>query len=74
MSKPNFQCRQCGFTDRVEVWPVTCMCGHRTVSPLPLGDWVAKGLEAVGIQKTAGCGCSQRQSWLNQAGAKIAGK
>jgi hypothetical protein len=31
-----------------------------------LGDVVAKALDALGIRKTAGCGCVQRRDWLNQ--------
>lgn len=48
-------------------------------SRLPIGDWIAGGLEKVGItkqrvSKVAGgdCGCSHRQEKLNEIGNKIA--
>ena len=31
-----------------------------------IGDTVAKVLETIGIKKKGGCGCSERQKWLNQ--------
>jgi FkbM family methyltransferase len=57
-------CAACRFNDH----------GIRTVEPRRLdgihrgvGDTVADLLKIVGIEKQVGCGCSTRQSWLNQA-------
>jgi hypothetical protein len=57
---------------------------HRICRPVPepppvmLGDAVAAGLSAVGITKERvsaifgkDCGCSGRQSWLNEAGVTV---
>lgn len=37
---------------------------------MKLGDMVAKALAYVGIEKKEGCGCEERQSWLNAVGDK----
>ncbi len=42
-----------------------------TPNKLPIGDWLARCLERVGIRKRAGCKCAQRQRWLNRIGQAI---
>jgi hypothetical protein len=51
--------------------------------PVPIGDLVEKGLTAIGITKErvesitrragvkSGCGCADRQKWMNEVGFKV---
>lgn len=68
----DWTCKGCERTAKISVYPVHCSCGYSERSPLPLGDWVAKGLKAIGIEQKNSCGCSKRQQWLNQVGSRIA--
>ena len=46
----------------------TCMiaCGHYDGPSRGVGDTVAKVLAVVGVKKTSGCNCANRQVALNQ--------
>ena len=71
----SLRCRVCGAS--VSSPSVRRNCG---TPPPGLGDMVAAGLSAVGITKErveavvgGPCGCSERQAWMNDAGAQWLG-
>lgn len=63
-------CRKCGhvYPERFSP-PVIRTCRGRP----GLGDRLAGFLARLGIRKRPGCGCEERQAWLNRLGARVAG-
>jgi len=85
-------CRQCGRRVVTKSKKITAACrassryqaahaailAGRDPRAVGLGDWVARGLEAVGITKARvsrwlgrDCGCGRRQAALNLAGDRL---
>ena len=57
-----WKCGFCGLELKNVLPPVHHNCKSRG-----LGDTVAKVLKKVGVNKTEGCGCAERQEKLNNA-------
>jgi hypothetical protein len=83
-NNPALTCPTCGYVAKKlptyrECRPVP----EQVWRPIPIGDLVEKGLTAIGITKErverltraagkpGGCGCAQRQKWLNEVGNKV---
>ena len=72
------QCRRCGSKYLVRLLPLRVECGmsdvidfldNITPRSTGLGDIVAKAIDTVTLgllKKTEGCGCQERQDWLNK--------
>lgn len=63
----------CARCRRIVNRPVVTRCGARRPCRLDLpprtwrlGDWIARGLQILGVRKTPRCGCAERQRELNQ--------
>lgn len=63
------RCTRCDrrFTHRLPPEKIHLICKGKP----GLGDYVAKGLAALGIKKKRGCGCAKRQAALNDIGKKL---
>lgn len=73
------QCRRCGQRYFARLFPLRAECGMSDVAEFldsveteqrtGLGDVVAKVIDVVTfglIEKSPGCGCQNRQDWLNK--------
>lgn len=82
-----YHCGKCGWKvdDQVTPWRATCPVCPTLTRPayVMVGDLIERGLSAIGITKPlveqitrtagkpGGCGCQQRQRWLNEAGVSV---
>jgi hypothetical protein len=82
-NNPAQTCPACGYVaKRLPTYRQCRPVPEKVWRPIPVGDLVERGLTAIGITKErvealtrrsgkpGGCGCAQRQKWLNEVGNK----
>jgi hypothetical protein len=62
------RCTRCKRELRSPHPPEKC---HAKCKRRGLGDYIAGGLQLLGVKKKRKCGCDGRQAALNEAGAKV---
>lgn len=83
-NNPEQTCPTCGYVaKRLPTYRECRPVPEQSWKPIPIGDLVERGLTALGITKErverltrtegkpGGCGCQQRQKWLNEVGDKV---
>jgi len=77
-------CPACGYVaTRLPTYRQCRPVSEKAWRPVPIGDLVERGLTAIGVTKErveqwtrtegkpGGCGCADRQRWLNEVGDRV---
>jgi hypothetical protein len=83
-NNPTLTCPTCGYVaKRLPTYRECRPVPEKVWRPVAIGDLVERGLTAVGITKEwvesitrragvkSGCGCADRQKWMNEVGFKV---